>query len=80
MLLLTLFLGAKKILCHIARYEIPTKGKFFFAYSTNLWDFSKRSEIDTFIPVSFNRISSHFFDINVNKKHFFGKILNKLKY
>ena len=56
MLLQTLLLVAVKIYCHMTRYKTLAKERVYFAYSTNSYHGSKRSGVDTFIPVPFNGI------------------------
>ena len=49
-------LSAAKILRPVTRYETLARERTFFAYSTNPHQCSERSEIDNFIPASFNEI------------------------
>ena len=49
-------LSAAKILRPVTRYETLARERIFFAYSTNPHQCSERSEIDNFIPASFNEI------------------------
>ena len=48
--------GTAKILRHVTKYKTPAKNRVFYANSTNSYHYSNRSEINTFIPASFNEI------------------------
>ena len=51
-----LLLDVLKVLRQVTIYETLARERIFFSFSSNPYQCSKRSEIDTFIPASFNGI------------------------